>query len=222
MPRVFAIGDIHGCSATFQKLLFQEIQIEKSDTIYCLGDFVDRGRNSKEVIDTILDLRKEGYTIHALRGNHEQMMLDAYKGNDYVLQWYKNGGEITLKSFGIFKIEDLPNVYLDFLNDTQFYIETDDFVFVHAGLNFELENPFLDFKAMLWSRDDYFDRKKINFKKVIHGHTPSSIEKILNPVNPYNINIDGGCVKNHKPRYGNLIGLSLPEMRFIIVENIDG
>ena len=77
MERIFAIGDIHGCSKTFKKLLLDKIKINKSDTIYCVGDYIDRGEDSKGVIDFILDLRAEGYTIHTLRGNHEQMLLDS-------------------------------------------------------------------------------------------------------------------------------------------------
>ena len=77
MARIFAIGDIHGCSNTFKRLLLDKIKIRKSDIIYCLGDYIDRGIDSKGVIDFILELRAEGYTIYTLRGNHEQMMLDA-------------------------------------------------------------------------------------------------------------------------------------------------
>jgi hypothetical protein len=79
MSRILAIGDIHGCANTFHKLIFDEIKIRKSDTIYCIGDYIDRGPDSKAVIDLILDLRKKGYQLRTLRGNHEQLMLDSAK-----------------------------------------------------------------------------------------------------------------------------------------------
>ncbi|MEO6813790.1 MAG: metallophosphoesterase, partial [Ginsengibacter sp.] len=68
MKRVFAIGDIHGCIHTFKKLLLDKIKVDKSDKIYCLGDYIDRGHDSKGVIDFILQLRSEGYEIHTIRG----------------------------------------------------------------------------------------------------------------------------------------------------------
>ncbi|MBK7956987.1 MAG: serine/threonine protein phosphatase [Bacteroidetes bacterium] len=79
MLRTFIIGDIHGCCNTFQRLVLDEICIRKSDKIYCLGDYIDRGPYSKGVIDFILSLRKSGYHIHTLRGNHEQMLLNSTK-----------------------------------------------------------------------------------------------------------------------------------------------
>ncbi|MEP6597398.1 MAG: metallophosphoesterase, partial [Ginsengibacter sp.] len=75
MPRIFAIGDIHGCSKTFRKLLIEKINIQKSDEIYCIGDYIDRGEDSKGVIDFISQMRDKNYQIHTLRGNHEEMML---------------------------------------------------------------------------------------------------------------------------------------------------
>lgn len=221
MPRIFAIGDIHGCSKSFRNLLLDVIKIKKTDKIYCLGDYIDRGNDSRGVIDFILKLRGKGYRIHTLRGNHEQMMLDAGLNEHKLNHWFKNGGEITLKSFGIDSITELPLKYLDFLKRTRHFISTKNYVFVHAGLNFKLDNPFLDKKAMLWTREEYFEPSKIKNRILIHGHTPVALNIAMNPLNPKNINIDGGCVYAHKPDYGNLIALSLPDRKFISVRNID-
>ena len=70
MPRTFGIGDIHGCANTAKKLLFEEIKIDKEDELYFLGDYIDRGQRSKEVVDLILELKNENYKVNALRGNH--------------------------------------------------------------------------------------------------------------------------------------------------------
>ena len=100
MTRIFVIGDIHGCCNTFKKLL-AELAIQKSDEIYCIGDYVDRGNDSKGVIDLIINLRIKGYQIHTLRGNHEQMMLDSTIDEERLFHWLQNGGIETLTSFGI-------------------------------------------------------------------------------------------------------------------------
>ena len=219
MARIFAIGDIHGCSNTFKRLLLDKIKIRKSDIIYCLGDYVDRGIDSKGVIDFILELRAEGYTIYTLRGNHEQMMLEAPLSKEKWNHWIKNGGTQALKSFNITSLDDLPAKYRGFLESTELFIETDDFIFVHAGLNFNIENPFSDKVSMLWTRDAYMDSAKIKNKTIIHGHTPVSLVKMLNQPNKNNINIDGGCVFKNNKDFGYLVALSLTDCRFICLRN---
>src|ERR1017187_8876025 len=142
MPRLFAIGDIHGCSKTFRKLLLEIIQIRKSDKIYCIGDYVDRGNDSKGVIDFIIELRNKNYHIHTLRGNHEQMMLDATIDRQRLNHWLENGGGATLQSFNISNTNQLPLRYLIFLKQTKHIIVKNKYIFVHAGLNFNIENPY--------------------------------------------------------------------------------
>ena len=123
MERIFAIGDIHGCSKTFAKLLTNKIQLTKEDNIYCIGDYIDRGDDSKGVIDLILKLRAEDYHIYTLRGNHEQMMLDAVNDKKSLNLWLDNGGKNTLKSFGIKSLDELPQEYFSFLKETEFYLQ---------------------------------------------------------------------------------------------------
>jgi len=221
MTRTFAIGDIHGCSETFKKLISEKLNIQKSDEIYCVGDYIDRGKDSKAVIDFIIDLRLKGCHIHTLRGNHEQMMMDSVMDREKLYLWLINGGGETLESFGISSVNEISPGYLSFLRDTKFFIENDEYIFVHAGLNFRIEDPFTDTESMLWIRDDYFDGSKIGNRKVIHGHTPIPAERLIRQSNSYNINIDGGCVYHDRTGYGNLFALSIPNMQFISVKNID-
>jgi serine/threonine protein phosphatase 1 len=221
MSQVYAIGDIHGCCKTFRRLLFHELAIQKTDSIYCIGDYVDRGIDSKGVIDLIIDLRKQGYEVHALRGNHEQMMLDATAGPESLHLWLSNGGKETLKSFGISSISELPDAYVSFLEQTKLFISTDKYILVHAGLNFRRVDPFSDTDAMLWSRDEYFDPVKIGNRLLIHGHTPISLESVLAQLPGNNINIDGGCVYSYRKGYGNLVALTLPVMKLTYCKNID-
>ena len=221
MSRIFAIGDIHGCCNTFKKLLLEKLDIQISDEIYCIGDYVDRGNDSKGVIDFIINLRIKGYQIHTLRGNHEQMMLDSTIDQERLHLWLINGGVETLKSFGISSVNELSGKYLTFLKRTKFFIATNKYIFVHAGLNFRIENPFTDKEAMLWIRDEYFDKSKINNRILIHGHTPIPFESVFKQVNPNKVNIDGGCVYIDKSGFGNLIALSLPDMKLIVIKNVE-
>ncbi len=220
MPRIFAIGDIHGCSNTFRKLLFEKIAIKKSDTIYCIGDYIDRGKDSKGVIDIILQLRTQHYRINTLKGNHEQMMLDSTEDEEAFKLWMANGGDATLRSFDVESINELPPVYLNFFKRTKYFIETKEYIFVHAGLNFELPNPFEDKESMLWIRNFRVDKKKLNGKLLIHGHTPVPATFILTQKPEGAVNIDGGCVYTHSG-LGNLFAINLTEKKFIGIANCE-
>ena len=74
--RRFAVPDIHGCNKTFQALL-DRIQLTTNDQLFLLGDYIDRGPDSVGVLDTILRLKEEGYSVFPLRGNHEQMLIES-------------------------------------------------------------------------------------------------------------------------------------------------
>jgi len=220
MERIFAIGDIHGCSKTFKKLLLHKIKINKSDTIYCVGDYIDRGEDSKGVIDFILDLRAEGYTIHTLRGNHEQMLLDSIADEFETYLWLRNGGSDTLRSFGIQSLRELQATYLSFFKETQFYFKIKNYIIVHAGLNFNRENILADKEAMLWIRD--FDPVQPALKELIliHGHTPKPLDYILNQKGNC-MNIDGGCVYTKNKNLGKLVAFDLNERKYIIQDNCE-
>src|SRR5438876_897645 len=106
--RNFVISDIHGCLKTFRYLLEDIIHYTKSDTLYLLGDYIDRGPDSKGVIDYILSLKERGYRIYPLKGNHEQLLLDAYEEAPFAEKaWLRNGGENTLKSFGVKNVKSI-------------------------------------------------------------------------------------------------------------------
>jgi serine/threonine protein phosphatase 1 len=219
MGRIFAIGDIHGCSKTFKRLLLDIIKIQKSDKIYCVGDYIDRGNDSKGVIDFILKLRGKGYQIHTLRGNHEQLIMDSVQSESKYNHWIKNGGDKTLSSFGISSYNELKPVYKTFLKRTKFFIKSGKYIFVHAGLNFEIANPFEDKLAMLWIRDFPIDQRKLGNSIIIHGHTPKPLDFIMKQQTKSEVNIDGGCVFKDKEGFGNLIALNITEGKLITAKN---
>jgi serine/threonine protein phosphatase 1 len=221
MGRIIAIGDIHGCARTFSKLIMEEIRLKKSDTIYCIGDYIDRGPDSKGVIDLILDLRKRGYQIRTLRGNHEQLMLDSLKGGEARLNWYVNGGDETLRSFGVSSYNDFKPEYKDFFTRTRLYFENGPYIFVHAGLNFGPADPFEDKMAMMWIRDFTIDPKKLGNRIIIHGHTPRPLQLILKPKQENVYNIDAGCVYPERHGHGYLVALDLTNREWIVVQNCE-
>lgn len=220
MDRIFAIGDIHGCSQTFKKMISEKIQLTKTDQIYCIGDYIDRGEDSKGVIDFIMELRTKGFAVFTLRGNHEQMMLDALHDNYALDLWLANGGKKTLQNFGINSLDEMEEKYWNFFHETSLCFETDQYIFVHAGLNFYQKNIFADKEAMLWIRDFDCNAPALNNRLLIHGHTPTSLDIILKQKGCC-INIDGGCVYTKNTGLGHLVALELPSRSFIWQKNCD-
>jgi serine/threonine protein phosphatase 1 len=221
MGRILAVGDIHGCAKTFRKLLLDGLKIRKSDTLYCIGDYIDRGPDSKGVIDFILELRGKGFKIRTLRGNHEQLMLDSIKGEEEEKQWVSNGGEETLESFGITSYRDMKLEYQDFFKKTRYYLVNGLYIFVHAGLNFGPEDPFEDRDAMLWIRNFVLDKQKLGDRIIIHGHTPKPLEEIVNPERDNVYNLDAGCVYKDRPGHGYLVALNLTDREWMAVKNCE-
>ena len=221
MNRIFFIGDIHGCSKTFRKLVTERIGIRKTDLLYCVGDYIDRGNDSKGVVDFILELRKKNFQIYTLRGNHEQMLLDSGSGYYSFSLWLMNGGDRTLESFNINSIDELKPVYADFFRGTEYFIEEKDFIAVHAGLNFNIDDPLSDLHSMLWIRDFDVDRLYLKDKILIHGHTPLDTDIIKSQRFESPLNVDGGCVYKYNEGLGSLFAFDFYERKFIEVRNID-
>ncbi len=218
MKRIIAIGDIHGCKIALEEMLFSKLQITKEDTIYLLGDLIDRGPDSKGVIDTIISLENDGYTIHTLLGNHEEMMFQSVLDVNSFNMWMRNGGAETLQSFDVNDYSQIPEKYLAFFDRGKYCIKTDDYVFVHAGLNFNAENIYSDREAMLWIRGFNDFQPVLENKILVHGHTPKTIDFIKNQQGNC-INIDGGCVYAEEPMFGNLVAVLLPQLEYVVVVN---
>ena len=219
--RTLIIGDIHGCNKTFNALI-DKIALSTLDHLFLLGDYIDRGPDSKGVLDTIFNLKEAGFQVSCLRGNHEEMMLNAFlppdieeekdddDGNnedvDYLKRWLKNGGKETLNSFGKSNVQEIPPQYLYFLAQLPFYIETEDLILVHAGLDFHIKNPFDNLEEMIWIRDWYksINDKWLGERTIVHGHTPipcGRIEFLFEKRNIIRaINLDGGAIFSLKGR----------------------
>lgn len=217
----YAISDIHGCYFTFKELL-NKIGFSKSDKLFLLGDYINKGPNSKPLIDYIFELQKQGYSIKALKGNHEAMIFDSIE-----LENWSPGADETLKSFEIIHLKNLDTSYINWFSKLKHYEEIDSFILVHAGLNFEIENPFDDTLSMLWITDWYknINRNFLLNRNIIHGHVPierTEIEQMLEKIDENRIlNIDNGCHIKGENGLGSLCCVELKSLRLVFQENID-
>lgn len=221
-PRIFVIGDIHGCNKTFQKLIFEILNINKNDNIYLLGDYIDRGPDSKGVVDTILGLLEENYNIYPLMGNHELMLNDSSLSTADYLRWLANNGDTTLRDFECESSEDFEEKYVNFFKNLKYFYLLDNFLLVHGGVNFSILNPFDDLTAMVWERNIEIDQSKIGGRRIICGHSPTPLEQVKASISQPRIRLDGGCVyKGIYQNMGNLCCLELSSMELIWTENIE-
>jgi serine/threonine protein phosphatase 1 len=219
MRRLFAISDIHGCYNAFFELIVNKIRLTKSDQLILLGDYIDRGEKSKEVIDFILELENCGFNITALTGNHEVMLVDSYYETNALPLWLLNNGMSTLESFGIQDIREIEKKYLEFFASLEYYKIIGNAVFVHAGFDDFAVNPFADKKAMIWECYSSYKNPVLSGKTIIHGHRPKTItyvEKLISE-NSKVIPIDTGCVYAEESGYGNLSALEVNSMRLYSV-----
>jgi predicted MPP superfamily phosphohydrolase len=237
MKNQWVIPDIHGCFKTMKTLIEKQIMPDKKDTLFFLGDFIDRGPDSKSVIDYIRTMQNDGYQLRLLLGNHEDYCVQAVnaehnrkrffglkEANRIKKEWEKYGGKEAQDSFGLTDLRDFPAEYIDWMRDLEYFIELDDFILVHAGLNFEIENPFTDKRAMLWLREFKVNPSKIKNKTVVHGHVPVSLEfidmSLKNPAYHF-IDLDNGVYMENRAGFGNLVALELSSKKLLIQSNMD-
>ena len=217
--RLFAIGDIHGCFDSLKELVEKKIQLQKNDKLILLGDYIDRGDKSKEVIDFIIELQEKGFDVIPLMGNHEFMLLDAYENEKNISKWIQNGGHETLESFKVSSVKDIEFKYINFFKSLRYYYAFGDYLFVHAGFNDSVVNPFTDYYSVLWKSKESYTNPLLTNKTIVHGHNPISIsiceERVLSKLDV--INIDTGCVYNYKEGYGRLTAYDCNNERILFV-----
>lgn len=220
----YGIGDIHGGVHTFRALL-DRLDLQKSDRLYLLGDYIDRGPDSKGVLDIILDLMESGFDLRPVRGNHEDMLLETVNGyhDDYSWGWMKGWGTETLKCFGITNPEDLPARYLTLLEQMPYTRTDNDFIFVHAGLDMTQHDPLTDSSplAMVWGKADQVDSARLGGRKLVTGHKICPLSEIKLSLRSNHIRLDNGAFTGKQPEYGNLVALNLETMTIILQPWID-
>jgi serine/threonine protein phosphatase 1 len=211
MERIFAVGDIHGCLDKLISLM-GIIDIDpKKDTLLFIGDYIDRGTQSKEVVDYLIDLSKRQNHVVFLKGNHE-LMLQLYLSGVDRFNFLANGGQATLDSYlkdhSHAEVSLIPAAHLDFFDNLRLYYETDQYIFVHAGLKANIPLEKQNEWDMLWIRDKFICSDFDFGRCVIFGHTPFREPLVLDN----KIGIDTGAV------YGNkLTCVELPAVKFYSV-----
>jgi serine/threonine protein phosphatase 1 len=189
--RTLAIGDIHGCNTALTNLL-KIVKPNREDRIIFLGDYIDRGPSSREVIEALFDLQKSCAPIF-LRGNHEVMILDARGDTLKSNLWQSYGGLETLFSYGANYKNDLvsiPDAHWAFIEKTQRFFETETHIFVHACLDSDLDMPNQPDWLLFW---EFFERVKPHKsgKTVVCGHSPQRSGRIAD--NGFALCIDTGA-----------------------------
>jgi len=209
-PLTYAIGDVHGC---FDLLLALETKItadcagqKQPALIIMLGDYVDRGPTSSEVVEHLLEPPDFNATRICLAGNHEDAMLafiNEPKSNPY---WLEFGGMETLLSYGlnetdfrpsairqrsfIHKINSfIPDEHIAFLRGLPILAQFEHHIFVHAGLRPHIALEQQNDKDLTWIRDEFYDEADGFGFMIVHGHTPNKKPFVSN----YRIDVDSGA-----------------------------
>jgi serine/threonine protein phosphatase 1 len=176
--RTIAIGDIHGCSAALDALL-DAIRPRPDDTIVTLGDYINRGPNSRGVLERLIKLSSQCRLIPLL-GNHDQMLLEARSGV-HPTTWLGMGGVATLDSYGPGRdLSLIPNEHFEFLEGCQEFHETDRHIFVHANYYPDLAMSEQPVMMLRWeSLREATPGPHESGKTVIVGHTSQKGGEIL-------------------------------------------
>jgi serine/threonine protein phosphatase 1 len=192
---IYAIGDVHGRADLLDALLTRiDEDVRQEDlrpTVVFMGDYIDRGPNSAQVVDRVLALHtRSDLQVIALKGNHEELLLRYLNEPDLGPRWSEYGGGATLMSYGVrpplhrsdaegwsqaheaFRAA-LPQAHLKFYKDLRLSFEAGDYVFVHAGVRSGVAMAEQTSDDMLWIRRGSLDAEDSLPRVVVHGHTPA-------------------------------------------------
>jgi serine/threonine protein phosphatase 1 len=195
--RLFAIGDIHGCSTALRTLI-EAIGPRPEDTIVTLGDYIDWGPDSRGVIDLLIDLSGRSNLVPLL-GNHEEMLLTVMESKSELSSWLKFGGEATLNSYQVdVGKEMIPENHGRFIRGCRDYYETPTHIFVHANYDHRLPMERIGGMKLRWEHvEPEVQQPHFSGKQVVVGHTPQEGGEILDLGFVICIDTDcsrGGCL----------------------------
>jgi len=178
--RTLAIGDIHGCATALNNLL-TAIELTSNDTLVILGDAIDRGPDSRAVLDHLLAVSRNCHFVPIL-GNHEQMLLDVIDSKMPLSDWLIHGGAETLDSYGPgAALIEMPLEHVDFLHTWGDYHETDDHFFAHGNYLPKKKLSKQPWEETRWRSLKYFmPGPHTSGKIAVLGHTANKQGKIIN------------------------------------------
>jgi len=209
--KTFVIGDIHGQLGMLENLMAKIPWRPEKDALVFLGDYIDRGPDSRGVVDYILSLTRNYSRIGCVLGNHEGMLLDYLAGVDKKL-YLANGGGPTLRAYKRHKgllstlfLREMPNDHMAFYNSLKPYVEIENYYLIHAGFTPGVPMALQTKTDMMWIREPFISSTYDFGKKVVFGHTP-----FLDPLVMKNkIGIDTGAAYGRR-----LCCLELPAEKF--------
>lgn len=210
--RIYAIGDVHGCFDLLEELIGRIRQDNASRAprrtiIIQVGDMIDRGSRSAEVVDLMMRFTCLTKNLVVLKGNHEQVMVDALHGDPGMLKgWLRVGGREALESWGVPSevFEQSPKAILKaarkavpgktrtWLENLPLYYQSGDFMFVHAGIRPGVPLARQEPDDLLWIAEDFLDDPEAHFAVIVHGH---SIEETGPVLHPNRIALDTGAYR---------------------------
>ena len=191
--KLYCVGDIHGRLDLLQevhgKIALDAANFEGVKTLVYLGDYIDRGMHSRQVIDSLLENSFPDFGKVYLLGNHEQVLMQFLWGNDDAIahEWFRFGGLSTLVSYGVKLqgipttkelpgirtqlLEKLPASHLEFFGRLVLNYETDGYFFVHAGIKPNIKLHLQHPEDMLWIREEFLNSGVFHGKVIVHGHS---------------------------------------------------
>jgi calcineurin-like phosphoesterase family protein len=177
--RIIAIGDVHGCAHALEALM-GAIAPSRGDRLIFLGDLIDQGRDSAEVLDRIIALKRRCRVV-LIRGNHEEMLLAARENEEALRYWEVCGGVATLTSYRYgARLQDIPAEHWALLEESRDYYETDDCIFTHANYLAELPMNAQPEYQLRWALLDPAEAQPhVSGKTVIVGHTEQHNSEVL-------------------------------------------
>ncbi|MCK1344455.1 MULTISPECIES: metallophosphoesterase family protein [unclassified Bradyrhizobium] len=195
MSKTYAIGDIHGCLDQLERLveLCERDAGEGRSKLVFLGDYIDRGPDSRGVIEFLMDLQRWSHDeIICLRGNHEDLLLAALEGEDAESVWHENGAATTLASYKASTSNDIPFKHIEWIRSLSLFHDDGMRFFVHAGVHPDWPLDQQRRRDLLWIREPFLSSNKTFGRLIVHGHTP------IPSGNPHQrtnrLNIDTGAV----------------------------
>lgn len=243
MTRTFAIGDIHGHYNELMQLMIM-LQHEANlnfnkDIVVFLGDMVDGGPKTKQVIELLMKYEKAHPHWQFLYGNHEDLMMDALIGKqqkygDFYI-WFNQGGKATVDSYKkdlpyneglsdyeralIQPMDIIPIEHIDWIRQRPWWYEDENYFYTHGGLTpghtieqHKNSEPPVIKENMIWIREEFYNNQDYDWgKKIIFGHTP--FEKVFNKNNKIGIDL--------MTRFGgSLCAVELPTEKFYYQESL--
>ncbi|MGY0572416.1 metallophosphoesterase family protein [Bradyrhizobium sp. RDM12] len=193
----FAIGDVHGCSHKLESLLAacESVSAGRQARLILVGDYVDRGPDAKGVIDLLMEKQlRDPERFVCLRGNHDQMLIaaaDKGRSDSDLMNWWANGGEQTLDSYGVGDPSEIPEEHLAWIRNLPLEMSDGKRLYVHAGVRPGIPVAEQNEHDLLWIREPFLSSQSDHGVFVVHGHTPTKTG--LPDLRPNRLNVDTGA-----------------------------